>query len=191
MLRRCLAAEAKIYSMRPLQEAKFPLPYSLNFITIKFRYWMIISVSKKKFFNSILSGLKSISLRKMIAFFHSFVPVRHLAIFILFCFALIFSFPPTSKLNFFFEKGEEGAGGCSLPIKSLSTLLVVVNRFLSSPLVFMSQGARTVLSGTIEWNQYLPLTACPPSLILISWQVSAGSSGMEPRGTGKKEQLLA
>ena len=54
----------------------------------------------------------------------------------------------------------------------------------------MSQGARTVLSGTIEWNQYLPLAASPPSLILISWQVSAGSSGMEPRGTGRKKKEI-
>ena len=131
MLRRCLAAEAKIYSMRPLQEAKFPLPYSLNFITIKFRYWMIISVSKKKFFNSILSGLKSISLRKMIAFFHSFVPVRHLAIFILFCFALIFSFPPTSKLNFFFWKRGGGGWGLQSPHK------ISVNAFSSGKPFFV------------------------------------------------------
>ena len=52
----------------------------------------------------------------------------------------------------------------------------------SSPSVSMSHGARTVFPGTIESNQYSPLTACP-SLALISLQVSAGSSGIEPIAT--------
>ena len=119
-------------------------------------YWMIISGSKKRFFNSILPVLKSISFREMIAFFHSFVSVRYLTIFILFCFALFFHFP--LRVNWFFlkkKKRRRGAGGCNLPIKSLSTLLLVVNRFwskkmwidkhLNSPSVFMSQGAKAVL----------------------------------------------
>ena len=55
------------------------------------------------------------------------------------------------------------------------------------PSVSMSQGASTGCLGIIESNQYLPLTACPPSLALISLHVSAGSSGMEPRGTGTQK----
>lgn len=35
----------------------------------------------------------------------------------------------------------------------------------------------------MESNQKLPLTACLPSLALISAQESAGTSGIEPRGT--------
>ena len=31
----CFRREPKFYSVRPHQEAKFPLPYSLNFVTIK------------------------------------------------------------------------------------------------------------------------------------------------------------
>ena len=50
----------------------------------------------------------------------------------------------------------------------------------------ISQSASTMLSGTIESNQYFPLTASPPSLALISWHDSAASSGMEPRGTKKE-----
>ena len=42
------------------------------------------------------------------------------------------------------------------------------------------------MPGLILDSQYLPLTACP-SLALISLHVSAGSSGMEPRATGKKK----
>ena len=42
------------------------------------------------------------------------------------------------------------------------------------------------MPGLILDSQYLPLTACP-SLALISLHVSAGSSGMEPRGTGTKQ----
>ena len=53
----------------------------------------------------------------------------------------------------------------------------------------MSQGARTVFVGTIEVNQYLPLTARPPSLILISLQVSAGSSGIDPKGTKTRKYM--
>ena len=71
---------------------------------------MIISVSKKKFFNSILPVLKSFSFREI----NDFVS---------FCF--IFSFIPYE----YWAGG--GAGGCSLPIISLSTLLLVINRFLS------------------------------------------------------------
>ena len=61
-------------------------------VVITICYWMIISVSKKKFFNSIWPVLKSISLREIIAFLHSFVSVRYLTIFILFCFALFSHF---------------------------------------------------------------------------------------------------
>jgi len=39
-------------------------------------------------------------------------------------------------------------------------------------------------------SQYLPLTAFP-SLAFISLHVSAGSSVMEPRGTGRKKQQQA
>ena len=53
----------------------------------------------------------------------------------------------------------------------------------SSPSVSMLQGTRTVSPGIIESNQYLPLTACPPSLALIYLHVSAGNSGIEPIGT--------
>ena len=63
---------------------------------------MIISVARKKIFNSILPVLKSISLREIIAFLQSFVSVRYLTIFILFCF--IFSFP---SMNI----GMGGGGG--------------------------------------------------------------------------------
>ena len=55
------------------------------------------------------------------------------------------------------------------------------------PSFFISQWASTIFPGMIESNQYLPLTACPPSLALISLHVSAGSSGMEPRGTREKK----
>ena len=74
---------------------------------------MIISVSKKKFFNSIffLPVLKSFSFREI----NDFVS---------FCF--IFSFIPYE-----YWAGGGGAGGCSLLIISLSTLLLVINRFLS------------------------------------------------------------
>lgn len=41
----------------------------------------------------------------------------------------------------------------------------------------------------MESNQYLPLTACSPSLALISLQVSAGNSGIEPRGTNEQTQI--
>ena len=74
---------------------------------------MIISVSKKKFFNSILPVLKSFSFREI----NDFVS---------FCF--IFSFIP---YEYWAGGGGGGAGGCCLPIISLSTLLLVINRFLS------------------------------------------------------------
>ena len=88
-------------------------------------YWMIISGSKKRFFNSILPVLKSISFREMIAFFHSFVSVRYLTIFILFCFALFFHFP--LRVNWFFFWRREG-GGWGLQ----STHIISVNAFVSS-----------------------------------------------------------
>ena len=37
-------------------------------------------------------------------------------------------------------------------------------------------------------NQTVPLTTPSPSLALISAQDSAGSSGMEPRGTGEMKK---
>lgn len=40
----------------------------------------------------------------------------------------------------------------------------------------------------MESNQNLPLTACSPSLALISLQDSAGNSGIEPRGTNEQTQ---
>ena len=43
----------------------------------------------------------------------------------------------------------------------------------------------------MESNQYLPLTAFSPSLALISLQVSAGSSGIEPSGTKPKSVSLS
>ena len=52
----------------------------------------------------------------------------------------------------------------------------------------MSQWARMVFQGLMESNQYLPLTACSPSLSLISLQDLAGNSGIEPRGTGEDKQ---
>ena len=100
--------------------------FRLYKVVITICYWMIISVSKKKFSNSIWPVLKSISLREIMAFLHSFVYVRYLTIFILFCFALFFHFP-----LWILGWGGGGSGGCSLPIISLSTLLLVVNRFLS------------------------------------------------------------
>ena len=42
--------------------------------------------------------------------------------------------------------------------------------------------------GLMESNQYLPLTACSPSLSLISLQDLAGNSGIEPMGTGEDKQ---
>ena len=45
-----------------------------------------------------------------------------------------------------------------------------------------------VFQGLMESNQYLPLTACSPSLSLISLQDLAGNSGIEPRGTGEDKQ---
>ena len=38
-------------------------------------------------------------------------------------------------------------------------------------------------------NQYFPLTVCP-SLLFISSLVSAGSSGIEPRGTEGQKQFF-
>ena len=45
-----------------------------------------------------------------------------------------------------------------------------------------------VFQGLMESNQYLPLTACSPSLSLISLQDLAGNSGIEPRETGEDKQ---
>ena len=80
-------------------------------VVLTYCYSMIIFVAKKKFFNSIWPVLKSIILREIIAFFHSFVSVRYLIFyhFVLFCF--IFSFPPTntegvSQWTFFFFCGR-------------------------------------------------------------------------------------
>lgn len=42
----------------------------------------------------------------------------------------------------------------------------------------------------MESNQKLPLTACLPSLALISAQESAGTSGIEPRGTENQTVLV-
>ena len=53
------------------------------------------------------------------------------------------------------------------------------------PSDFISQWARTVKPGLMILIQYFLLMASP-SLALISVHVSAGSSGMEPRGTGRK-----
>ena len=41
----------------------------------------------------------------------------------------------------------------------------------------------------MKFNQYLPLTAFPPSLALISLHESAGSSGMAPRIARKKKRV--
>ena len=48
-----------------------------------------------------------------------------------------------------------------------------------------------VFQGLMESNQYLPLTACSPSLSLISLQDLAGNSGIEPRGTGEDKQTVS
>ena len=50
------------------------------------------------------------------------------------------------------------------------------------PSVVMLQNANNAILGLIEDSQYLPLVASS-SLILISLQDSAASSGMEPSGT--------
>ena len=63
------------------------------------------------------------------------------------------------------------------------------NLFLLLPSVPMSQWARIVFKSLMESNQYLPLTACSPSLALISLQVSAGNSGIEPRGTNEQTHI--
>ena len=63
------------------------------------------------------------------------------------------------------------------------------NLFLLLPSVPMSQWARIVFKSLMESNQYLSLTACSPSLALISLQVSAGNSGIEPRGTNEQTQI--
>lgn len=41
----------------------------------------------------------------------------------------------------------------------------------------------------LKSNQYLPLTAVPSSLLLISLHDFAGRSGMEPRETGIKKKI--
>ena len=55
------------------------------------------------------------------------------------------------------------------------------------PSVVMLQNANNGISGFMEDSQYLPLVASF-SLILISLQDSAASSGMEPSGT-KQNQI--
>ena len=55
------------------------------------------------------------------------------------------------------------------------------------PSVVMLQNANKGIPGFIEDSQYLPLVASF-SLILISLQDSAASSGMEPSGT-KQDQI--
>ena len=55
------------------------------------------------------------------------------------------------------------------------------------PSVVMLQNANIGISGLMEDSQYLPLVASF-SLILISLQDSAASSGMEPSGT-KQDQI--
>ena len=55
------------------------------------------------------------------------------------------------------------------------------------PSVVMLQNANNGISGLMEDSQYLPLFASF-SLILISLQDSAASSGMEPSGT-KENQI--
>ena len=54
------------------------------------------------------------------------------------------------------------------------------------PSVVMLQNANNEISGLIEDSQYLRLVVSS-SLILISLQDSAASSGMEPRGTCKNQ----
>ena len=54
----------------------------------------------------------------------------------------------------------------------------------------MSQSASEVFPGLIESNQYLPLTACAPSLALISLHDLAGNSGIEPSGTKNQREKL-
>ena len=106
MLLTCLPVKAKIYFLRPLKEAKFPLPYSLNFVTIKLFYRIAIEQLAKC--------------------------VREES----FQFCLIWSQIDRCERNdgilvaFFFLEGG-GKGGRSLPTTSLSTRLLVVNRFLS------------------------------------------------------------
>ena len=55
------------------------------------------------------------------------------------------------------------------------------------PSVVMLQNANNGIPGFMEDSQYLPLVASF-SLILISLQDSAASSGMEPSGT-KQDQI--
>ena len=74
-------------------------------------------------------------------------------------------------------------------MKHLQRKGVSLSSKYSSPSLSMSHGARTVFAGTIESNQYSPLTACPSSLALISLQVPAGSSGKEPIATVEREYL--
>ena len=57
------------------------------------------------------------------------------------------------------------------------------------PSVVMLQNANKGIPGFIEDSQYLPLVASF-SLILISLQDSAASSGMEPSGTYKDQTKL-
>ena len=109
MLLTCLPVKAKIYFLRPLKEAKFPLPYSLNFVTIKLFYRIAIEQLAKC--------------------------VREES----FQFCLIWSQIDRCERDdgcilvafFIFFCGGVAKGSRSLPITSLSTRLLVVNRFLS------------------------------------------------------------
>ena len=62
-----------------------------------------------------------------------------------------------------------------------------VSYIIQVPSVVMLQNANIGISGLMEDSQYLPLVASF-SLILISLQDSAASSGMEPSGT-KQDQI--
>ena len=73
-------------------------------VVLTYCYSMIISVAKKKFFNSIWPVLKSISLREIIAFFHSFVSVSYLIFYHFFFVLLYFLISPLQILRGF--RGE-------------------------------------------------------------------------------------
>ena len=60
----------------------------------------------------------------------------------------------------------------------------------SKPFFSTSQRASTAFPEFVGSNQTIPLATLSPSLALISAQDSAGSSGMEPRGTGKIKRKI-
>ena len=109
MLLTCLPAEAKIYFLRPLKEAKFPLPYSLNFVTIKLFYRIAIEQLAK--------CVREEGFQFCLIWSHIDRCERDDG-----CILVVF---------FIFFCGGGGKGSRSLPITSLSTRLLVVNRFLS------------------------------------------------------------